>query len=118
MTSRSIQIVGRYIVTELNGDEFFSFEHGNQRWISAADLRAYVGGDIAVPAIRCEAGANARKISDFPNADAPMAADDRLTGIQNQQNVNFSRAQVLAPLVDAIRELVAEMVAEELERRK
>ena len=118
MVSRSIQNVGRYIVTELNGEEFFALEYGNERWISAADLRAYCGGDTAVPTIRCEAGANARKVSDFANAEGPMASDDRLTGLQGGNNVNFSRAQVLAPLVESLRELVAEMVAEELARRE
>jgi hypothetical protein len=86
--------------------------------IAAKHLRAYCGGDIAVPSIRCEGGANARRISDFPNAAEAMGAEDRLTGIRNGENVNFSRAQILAPLVESISSLVAELVAEELRKAK
>jgi hypothetical protein len=98
--------IGRRIATELTGNELFAFEHGLERLITARDLKSYVGGDTAVPAIRCEAGANARRISDFPNAQTAMGAADRITGLQNGENVNFTPAQIVAPLVDAMTALL------------
>ena len=97
--------IGSRIATELTGDELFSFEFGLEKQITARDLRAYLGGDIAVPAFRMEAGANSRKISDLPNAEHPMGTGDLIPGLQNKENVNFSRAQILAPLVTLIVEL-------------
>ena len=97
--------IGRRIVTELTGEELFAFEHGLEKQITAKDLRAYLGGDIAVPAFRLEAGANARKISELPNAGSAMGRDDVITGLQNGQNVNFTPAQILLPLIEIIKEL-------------
>lgn len=98
--------IGRRIATELTGDELFAFEHGLEKQITARDLRSYVGGDIAVPAFRLELGAKARKISELPNASAALSAGDLITGLQNGQNVNFSPTQILAPLVEAMKELL------------
>jgi hypothetical protein len=94
-------------VEELNGDEIITVQHGFlEKKITARDFRLYVGGDMAVPALRLEAGANARKISDLPNAEAPMGAGDVITGLHNGANVNFTLSQVVAPLVDVIAQLV------------
>jgi hypothetical protein len=98
--------IGRRIVTELTGDELFAFEHGPEKQITARDLRAYVGGDTAVPAFRLEAGANARKISELPNAGHAMGAGDIITGVQDGQNVNFSIDQILAPLLEKLEILI------------
>jgi hypothetical protein len=114
MVARSAQTLNLRIVTGLAGDELFSFEYGGERWISAKDLRAYVGGDTAVPAFRLEAGARAQRISDLPNALGPMGAGDVVTGLQGGQNVNYSRAQLLAPLVELVRDIVDERIAEAL----
>jgi hypothetical protein len=46
--------------------------------------------------IEPESGSSPIKISAFPDAAAPMAAADRVTGLQGGANVNFSQAQILA----------------------
>jgi hypothetical protein len=97
--------LGRRIVTDLTGEEMFAFEYGGEKHISAKDLRSYLRGDIAVPAFRLEAGANSRKISDLPNAETAMGSGDRITGLQDGANVNFSMAHIVAPLVESIRDL-------------
>ena len=103
MTAHSVQ----RLVTELNGDELVTVEHGfMEKKIAARDFRFYVGGDAAVPALRLEAGANARKMSELPNAEKPMGLGDVITGLQNGSNVNFSPTQIVAPLVEAIKELI------------
>jgi hypothetical protein len=66
------------------------------------------GGDVAAPALRPESGGKSQKFSDFPNAEYPMGTGDRITGLHEGRNVNWSRAQLLAPLVDLIRLLIAE----------
>jgi hypothetical protein len=118
MALRSAQTLNLRIVTSLAGDELFSFEYGGERWISAKDFRAYVGGDTAVPAFRLEAGARAQRVSDLPNAEGPMGAGDVVTGLQAGRNVNYSRAQLLAPLVELVRDIIDERILEAMDELK
>ena len=64
-----------------------------------------MGGDVAVPNLRLEAGAAARRISDLPNAEFEVGNREILTGLQNCQNVNFSRLQILRSLLEAMSSL-------------
>jgi hypothetical protein len=106
--------IGLHIVTGLHGNELFSFEYGGEKWVSANDLRAFVGGDAAVPAFRLEAGARAQRVSDLPNAEGPMGAGDVVTGLQAGKNVNFNRAQLCAALLDVLTGIIDERVVEAL----
>jgi hypothetical protein len=114
MVSRSAQTLNLRIVTSLAGDELFSFEYGGERWISAKDLRTYLGGDTSVPSFFLEAGARAQRVSDLPNAEGPMGAGDLLTGLQAGRNVNFNRAQLLASLLDVLTGVIDERIVEAL----
>jgi hypothetical protein len=104
MTARAIYNIGTHRVTKIDGDEIFTCRAGSQRdkEITAADLRHYFGGDVAVPNIRLERGANAQRVSDFPNAEFDFRDGDSLTGLQAGANVNFSRMQVLRSLLVAL----------------
>ena len=92
------------IVSKLRGDEIFTFIIGNQTElnITAADLRAYCGGDVAAASIRPERGAHSVKVSHFPNAEFNMRPGDIITGLQNELNVNFSFEQIVAGVAVAI----------------
>jgi hypothetical protein len=95
----------RHIVKKLTGAELFSFDTGSQRetQITADDLKSYVGGDIAAPAIMPERGARRIKISQFPNAEFNMRPGDVVTGLQNGVNVNFSFEQIMAGVLAAVK---------------
>jgi hypothetical protein len=66
----------------------------SEQYIPAKYLREYVGGDRAAPSIRPERGAHPAKVSDFPNAERSMKLNDRITGLQDGVNVNFSMDQI------------------------
>jgi hypothetical protein len=104
MTAKVIHNIGSHLVDHITGDEVFSCHAGSQRdkQIRAADLRHYFGGDIASPNMRLERGAHATKLSELPNAEYEMLDRDTVTGLQEGKNVNFSRMQLLAPLVKLI----------------
>jgi hypothetical protein len=101
MTAPVIYNIGTHRVTEITGDEIFTCRAGSQRdkEILASDLRKYMGGDVAVPNLRLERGANAQRISDLPNAEFDFREGDSLTGLQDRFNVNFSRMQILRSLL-------------------
>jgi hypothetical protein len=109
MTAKVIHNIGSYVVEDMIGDEVFSCRSGSQRdkQISADKLRNYFGGDIAAPNLRLEAGAHATKLSDLPNAEFEMQDGDIVTGLQGKKNVNFSRMQLLAPLIKIIGAMLA-----------
>jgi hypothetical protein len=88
---------GKKLVTALSGDELFVFEgkSGIDQYITAANLKIFVGGDIAAPSIRPERGAHSTKLSDFPNAANSISEIDKVTGLQNGTNVNFSLEQIV-----------------------
>jgi hypothetical protein len=119
VVARVIPNVGTHLVDHITGEEVFSCRAGSQRdkEITAENLRKYFGGDVASPAIRPERGGGSQRMSEFPNAEFSMSTDDRLTGLQNGVNVNFSRAQILGPLIEAIGSLIDERVAEALRER-
>ncbi len=104
MTAKVIYNIGTHLVDHITGDEVFSCRAGSQRdkEITAEKLRAYFGGDIAAPNLRTERGAHATKLSDLPNAEFEMRDGDLVTGLQDKKNVNFSRMQLLAPLIKII----------------
>ena len=104
MTAPVIYNIGTHRVEEITGDEIFSCRAGSQRdkEIKASDLRKYMGGDVAVPNLRLERGASAQRISDLPNAEFDFREGDRLTGLQDDFNVNFSRMQILRSLLVSI----------------
>jgi hypothetical protein len=104
MTAKVIHNIGSHLVDEITGDEVFSCHAGSQRdkLITAEKLRHYFGGDVAVPNVRLERGAHATKLSELPNAEYEMLDRDSVTGLQEGKNVNFSRMQILAPLVKLI----------------
>jgi len=108
MTAPVIHNIGSHLVDTITGDEVFSCRSRSQRdiEITAQKLRNYFGGDVAAPNIRTERGARATKISEFPNA-TEFGPEDHLTGLQKGQNVNFSRAQLLAPLVEIAKAMLA-----------
>jgi hypothetical protein len=84
---------GNQIVDKLRGDELFSCDNDAKK-ITARDLRAYLGGDRAAPAIRPEGGAHPVRASEFPNAEHAMQDADRILGLQDGLNVNFSKEQI------------------------
>ncbi len=104
MTARVIHNIGTHIVEEITGDEVFSCRAGSQRdkEITAEKLRHYFGGDIAAPNLRTELGAHATKLSELANAEFAMRDGDLVTGLQDGKNVNFSRMQILKPLLESI----------------
>lgn len=104
MTAKVIYNIGTHRVTKIEGDEIFSCRAGSQRdkEITAADLRHYMGGDVAVPNLRLERGADAQRVSDLPNAEFDFRDGDCLTGLQDGFNVNFSRMQILRSLLVSI----------------
>ena len=107
MTAKVIYNIGTHRVTEITGDEVFSCRAGSQRdkEITAADLRHYMGGDVAVPNLRLERGARAQRISDLPNAEFDLLDGALLTGLQNGTNVNFSYDQIIGRLEARIKAL-------------
>jgi hypothetical protein len=119
MVAKVIPNVGAHTVEMLDGDEYLTFRSGSQgeKQITAANLRKSIGGDVAAPRICPENGGGQHKLSDFPNSEFDIQADDRICGIQNGRNVNFTRAQIAAPLIQALEPIIAELVAMELERR-
>lgn len=92
------------IVSKLSGNEIFTFviENQTELHISAKDLRAYCGGDLAAPSIRPERGAHSTAISEFPNAEFNLQPGDIITGLQGNLNVNFSFDQIVAGVLAAI----------------
>jgi hypothetical protein len=104
MSARVIHNIGSHPVDEITGDEVFSCRAGSQRdkEITAEKLRHYFGGDIAAPNLRTERGAHATKLSELPNAEYEIRDGDLVTGLQDSKNVNFSRMQLLAPLIKIV----------------
>jgi hypothetical protein len=104
MTAKVIYNIGTHLVEEITGDEVFSCRAGSQRdkEITAENLRHYFGGDIAAPSLRLERGAHATKVSELPNAEYEVRDGDLVTGLQDGKNVNFSRMQLLAPLIKIV----------------
>jgi hypothetical protein len=106
MAPRVISNIGGKTVEILTGDEVIQVESGSQviKLIRVKDFQRYLGGDVEVPTLRLERGAHPVKISDFPNAETVMTEKDIITGIQD------------TPLMDTVRELVAEEVAKALKK--
>jgi hypothetical protein len=104
MTAKVIYNIGTHRVDRIDGDEIFVCRAGSQqdKEIKASDLRHYMGGDVAVPNLRLERGASAQRVSDLPNAEFDFREGDRLTGLQEGVNVNFSRMQILRSLLVSI----------------
>jgi hypothetical protein len=117
MAARQIYNIGGQSVSHLDGNEVIRVENASQsiKLIHVRDYQRYVGGDTAVPSFRLERGTYPRKISDFPNA-LDFKEGDLITGVQDGDNVNFRLRQLLHPLMEVVRELVAEEVAMALKK--
>ena len=117
MAARQIYNIGGQSVSHLDGNEVLRVENASQsiKLIHVKDFQRYLGGDKAVPAFRLERGGHPRKVSDFPNA-LDFKEGDLITGVQEGDNVNFQFRQLLHPLMEIVRELVAEEVARALKK--
>jgi hypothetical protein len=118
MAARQIYNIGGQSVSHLDGNEVIRVENASQsiKLIHVRDFQRYVGGDTSVPSLRLERGTYPRKISDFPNAEFDFKQGDLVTGVQDGDNVNFHLRQILRPLMDIVRELIAEEVTKALKK--